>query len=73
MLNASNLRESVHDAKHFSVLVRGATLQYYYWLIKSRQAYQLDVPDASGDASCRQQPGAGSNHLSDMPTNRQLG
>ena len=41
-----HLDEAVDDAKHFSVLARGATLQYYHWLIEARRAEGWDTPDA---------------------------
>ena len=45
----SHLVESVEDAKHFSVLARGATLQYYGWLIEARRTEGWEVPDADID------------------------
>lgn len=42
-----HLEAAVDDAKHFSILVRGATLQYYHWLIEARRAESWEVPRAS--------------------------
>jgi len=42
-----HLEQAVDDAKHFSVLARGATLQYYFWLIHARRLKGLDVPEAN--------------------------
>ncbi len=42
----SHLEQPVADAKHFSLLARGATLQYYFWLIDARRQHGWDVPDA---------------------------
>ena len=41
-----HLEQPVDDAKHFSLLARGATLQYYFWLIEERRQHGWDVPDA---------------------------
>jgi hypothetical protein len=41
-----HLVEAVEDAKNLSVLARGATLQYYRWLIEARRAEGWDAPDA---------------------------
>jgi len=41
-----HLEQSVDDAKHFSLLARGATLQYYFWLIDARRKQGWEVPDA---------------------------
>ncbi len=42
----SNLVEAVTDAKRFSILARGATLQYYDCLIEQRNAQGWLIPDA---------------------------
>ena len=44
-----HLEMAVDDARHFSVLVRGAMLQYYYWLIKARREEQWEIPNANID------------------------
>ena len=41
-----HLDQVVDDAKRFSVLARGATLQYYFWLIEARRQQGWDVPGA---------------------------
>ena len=41
-----HLHQAVDDAKHFSTLARGATLQYYFWLIEARRQQGWDVPGA---------------------------
>jgi hypothetical protein len=41
-----HLEEAVDDAKRFSVLARGTTLQYYHWLIEARHAEGWETPDA---------------------------
>ena len=41
-----HLEQSVDDAKHFSLLARGATLQYYFWLMAARRQNGWDVPSA---------------------------
>lgn len=41
-----HLNQVVDDAKHFSTLARGATLQYYFWLIEARRQQGWDVPGA---------------------------
>lgn len=40
-----HLKETVDDARHFSTLVRGITLQYYHWLIEARRRASLAVPE----------------------------
>jgi hypothetical protein len=46
----AHLKEAVDDAKHFSILARGATLQYYYWLIKARRDAGMSVPEKNMEA-----------------------
>jgi hypothetical protein len=41
----TQLVEAVDDAKRFSVIARGATLQYYHWLIEARRAEVWDIPN----------------------------
>jgi hypothetical protein len=42
----SHLETAVEDAKRFSAFVRGATLQYYHYLVEDRRAQGWQVPDA---------------------------
>lgn len=41
-----HLEQAVEDARHFSLLARGATLQYYYWLLEARRQHGWEVPKA---------------------------
>lgn len=41
-----HLAEAVDDAKRFSALARGATLQYYRWLIEARRVEGWEIPVA---------------------------
>ena len=47
-----HLEEAVDDAKHFSVLTRGTTLQYYRWLIEARRAEGWKTPGADIEGAC---------------------
>lgn len=40
-----SLKKTVHHAKCFSMLAKGATLQYHHLLLKARRAAGLEVPD----------------------------
>jgi len=42
----AHLQEAVGDARLFSLLARGATLQYYHWLFSERRARGWATPDA---------------------------
>jgi hypothetical protein len=41
-----HLDEAVDDARHFSALARGATLQYYHWLTDARRSEGWSAPDS---------------------------
>jgi hypothetical protein len=45
------LQVDVDDAKRFSALARGATLQYYHYLIEARRAKEWPVPKADVSGS----------------------
>jgi hypothetical protein len=45
-----HLVQSIDDAKHFSLFARGATLQYYFLLIKERSRLGLPVPEVDIEA-----------------------
>jgi Family of unknown function (DUF6361) len=41
-----HLADAVADAKHLSLLARGATLQYYWWLVEARRREGWEIPQA---------------------------
>jgi uncharacterized protein DUF6361 len=45
-----HLVQPIDDAKHFSLFARGATLQYYFLLIKERSRQGLPVPNVDIEA-----------------------